>query len=111
MNTVIAVLTAFMLLSASMLALLAAIGLLRFDTVMARTHPVTKAITLGVVFACVAAAIQVDTTTDTMRLLLVALFQIITAPIAAHMVARAAHRVGSGGSRDLPLDELREAER
>lgn len=105
------VITAVLLLTASALALLSATGLLRFDTVMARTHPVTKSITLGVVVVCIAAAIRVEDPTDSLRLVLVAVFQIITAPIAAHMVARAAHRVGSGGTRDLPIDELRDRPR
>ena len=111
MTTIGTILSAGLLLLASLLALLAAVGLLRFNTVMARTHPVTKAITLGVVAVCVAGALRVEDPTDALRLLLVAVFQIVTAPIAAHMVARAAHRVGSGGTRDLPIDELRESGR
>ncbi len=104
------VLTGALLLTACTLTLFAGLGLLRFQTVFARTHPVTKAITLGVVTVCLAAALQVDEPSDVFRLLLVAGFQIITAPIAAHMVARAAHRVGTSQARGLPIDELRDAE-
>ena len=109
MNTVIMVVTMVLLVAASVLTLLAALGLLRFNTVYARSHPVTKAITLGMVAVCVAAAIQVPAGRDTLKLLLVAAFQVVTAPIAAHMVTRAAHRTGDWPTKQLAVDELRDA--
>lgn len=109
MNGAITVITAGLLLIASTLTLLASIGLLRFDTVYGRIHPVTKAITLGVVLAAVAAALQVGDPSNVAKLVLVAVFQVVTAPIAAHMVARAAHRTGERATTHLAIDELRDA--
>ena len=102
----IEILVSGMLLLASALALVTAIGLQRFDSVFARIHPVTKAITLGVVIVCIAAAIRVDDAGNTAKLLLVAGFQIITAPIASHMVARAAYRSGTELNPNMTVDEL-----
>lgn len=111
MNGALTVVTAVLLLTASSLALIAAIGLVRFRTVFGRAHPVTKAITLGMVLVCLGAAIRVADTPSTAKLLLVALFQVITAPIAGHMIARAAHRTASVSTAHLVMDELREADR
>lgn len=110
MNTAVTVITAVLLLSASALALLTTLGLVRFRTILARSHPVTKVITIGVVAVCAAGALRVEDPSDAARLILVAILQIITAPIAGHMVARSAHRAGSGGARELEVDELRDKE-
>ena len=106
MSGVLDLLTAFLLLTASTLALLAAIGLQRFDSVFARIHPATKAITLGVVTVAIGAAIQADSAGDTAKLLLVAVLQVVTSPIASHMVARAAYRAGTEISPHMQIDEL-----
>lgn len=107
MSTVLTFLTAALLLLAASLALVSAVGLMRFRSVYARSHPVTKAITLGVVAVCVAAAVQVDHPSDTAKLLLVAGFQVLTAPISAHLVARAAYRSGSAGADHMRVDEMK----
>jgi multicomponent Na+:H+ antiporter subunit G len=41
------------------------------------------------------------------KLLLVAAFQFLTAPVAAHMIGRAAYRAGTGDLDDLVIDDLR----
>jgi len=40
-------------------------------------------------------------------LLLVAAFQFLTAPVAAHMIGRAAYRAGQGDLDDLVVDDLK----
>ncbi len=100
------IVAAGLLLTASTLALLAGVGLQRFDSVFARLHPATKAITLGVVLAALGAALMVDNAGDAIKLLLAALLQLITAPIAAHMTARAAYRAGTETSPRMQVDEL-----
>lgn len=106
MSTLVDVIVAVHLLGASALALLAAVGLQRFDSVFARIHPATKAITLGVVFAAVGAALVMDSPADALKLLLAAALQLVTAPIAAHMVARASYRAGTEVSPRMRVDEL-----
>jgi multicomponent Na+:H+ antiporter subunit G len=103
---VLDVLTAVLVITASSLTLLAAIGLQRFDSVFARIHPATKAITLGVVAVAVGAALQADAAADAVKLLLVAVLQLVTSPIASHMVARAAYRAGTELNPQMQVDEL-----
>lgn len=110
MSTLLTVVTGALLFLAAALALLSAVGLMRFRSVYARSHPITKAITLGVVAVCIAAAVQVDDPSDTAKLLLVAGFQVLTAPISAHLVARAAYRSGSAGSGHMRVDEMQGVE-
>lgn len=98
-----------LLLTGSLLAMLAALGLNMFDSVFARVHPATKAITLGVVTSALGAALLVEGEGDTLKLLLVALLQIVTAPIAGHMVARSAYRAGTELSPRMLIDELADA--
>lgn len=106
MNGLVDVVSAVLLLTASALALLAAIGLQRFDSVFARIHPATKAITVGVVSVSIGAALQADSTGDAFKLLLVAVLQVVTSPIASHMIARAAYRAGTEISPRMQVDEL-----
>ncbi len=102
------VLSAVLLLSGVALALIAGLGLVRFPDVLSRMHAATKPTTLGVLLVTVGAALQVDTGGDRVKLLLVAAFQFLTAPVAAHMIGRAAYRSGTGGLDDLVVDELKD---
>lgn len=90
------------------LAVVAGVGLVRFPDVFTRMHAATKPSTLGLLLVCVGAALVLDDGTDRAKLLLVAAFQFITAPVAAHMVGRAAYGAGVG-LRDLDVDELEDA--
>ncbi len=100
------VLSGFLLLSGVALALVAALGLLRFPDIFSRMHAATKPATLGLLLITVGAALQVDSGGDRVKLLLVAAFQFLTAPVAAHMIGRAAYRTGAGARDELVLDEL-----
>ena len=102
---------AILLLSGVVLALTASLGLMRFPDVFSRMHAATKPTTLGLLLVTVGAALQVDAAGDRVKLLLVAAFQLLTAPVAAHMIGRAAYRTGVGGRADLVVDELGDASR
>ncbi len=101
------VLSAVLLLSGVALALIAGLGLVRFPDVFSRMHAATKPTTLGVLLVTVGAALQVDTGGDRVKLLLVAAFQFLTAPVAAHMIGRAAYFVNVPLWEGTILDELR----
>lgn len=103
MSTVIA--SVLLLLGVS-LAITASIGLHRFPDVFARMHAATKPATLGLALVLGGAAIRVEQRADIAKLLLVVLLQFITAPVAAHMVGRAAYRAGTELSPDTEVDEL-----
>ena len=91
------------------LAVVAGIGLIRFPDVFSRMHAATKPSTLGLLLVCLGAALVLDDGADRAKLLLVGAFQLITAPVAAHMVGRAAYGAGVGALDALVLDELADA--
>lgn len=100
------VIAAVLILLGCALALVAAIGLQRFDDVFARMHAATKPATLGVALVLVGTAVRLATLGDAAKLALVLALQFTTAPTAAHMVARAAYRSGNELSPHTVVDEL-----
>lgn len=86
------VLTAVLILSGSMLALTAAIGVVRFPDTLARMHSATKPQVLGLLMVLFGAAIQLRGSHDVGMLIVTAIFTIITAPVVAHRVGRLAYQ-------------------
>ena len=101
---------AVLLLSGVFLAVVAALGLVRLPDVFSRMHAATKPATLGLLLITVGASLQMEDGSDAAKLLLVAAFQFITAPVAAHMVGRAAYRAGTGALDELVVDELKDVD-
>jgi multicomponent Na+:H+ antiporter subunit G len=102
------VVSAVLLLTGVALAAVAALGLVRFPDVFSRMHAATKPSTLGLLLITVGAAVRMEEGSDAVKLLLVAAFQFVTAPVAAHMIGRAAYRSGAGAQDELVVDDLRE---
>jgi multicomponent Na+:H+ antiporter subunit G len=92
------------------LCLSAGVGLLRFPDVLARMHAGTKPQVLGVLLIMVGSAIRLQGWSATWMLLLVALFQLVTAPVSAHMISRVAYRRRHVRRDLLLVDELRSGE-
>ena len=99
---------AVLMLLGVLLFVVAGVGLVRFPDVFSRMHAVTKPATLGLLLVCLGAALVLDDGSDRAKLLLVAAFQFVTAPVAAHMVGRAAYGAGVGALDELVVDELRD---
>jgi multicomponent Na+:H+ antiporter subunit G len=95
-----------LLVLAGALALVAGIGLLRLPDTLSRLHAATKPQVLGLVFVVIALALQSRSWGALLVLAPILVFQMLTAPIAAHMVGRAAYRNGSIEPRVTPIDEL-----
>lgn len=72
------------------LVLLAGVGVLRFHDVYSRMHAATKAPTLGALLIGLAGVIGVGEGRAKLALAVVIIFA--TAPVASHMVGRAAYR-------------------
>ena len=92
MNVVIDVLSGVFLISGALLSLAASIGLLRFPDVASRMHAATKPQVLGLLLVLTGVALRLTSGIELATLLLVAVFQMATAPVAAHMIGRAAYR-------------------
>lgn len=102
------VVSAVCLLLGCLLTLLAAIGLLRLSDVLARMHTTAKPQVLGVVLSLVGVGLQLRRETDVATLVAIAAFQLLTVPVAAHLVGRAAYRTGQVDGSVLDADELAE---
>jgi multicomponent Na+:H+ antiporter subunit G len=83
-----------LLISGSTLALTAAIGIVRFPDVLTRMHAATKPQTLGILLILAAVALRLRDPSSVAFIVVIALFQLLTAPVSAHMVGRATFRAG-----------------
>ena len=104
--TVLDAIAAVLLLLAAFLTLAAAVGLLRFPDALSRLHAATKPQILGVILVVLALALSVRSGTVLLLLIPVVVFQLLTAPISAHMVGRAGYRTGDYEPETLTADEL-----
>lgn len=103
---IIDVVAGICLIGGSLMALSAGIGVLRFPDLLSRMHAATKPQVLGLLLVLLGAALQFHTFAAVGMIVLIALFQMMTAPVAAHMVARAAYRTGQIRADVLLSDEL-----
>jgi len=104
------VVAAACLLAGAFLCLTAGVGLLRFPDVLSRMHAGTKPQVLGVLLVMAGGAIRLQGLASSWMLLLVAGFQLLTAPVSAHMISRVAYRRRHVRRDLLLVDELRDAE-
>lgn len=92
-----------------LLTLVASIGLLSLPDVLSRMHAATKPQVVGLLLVVIGGALHLRTSVDVWMLVLVGAFQLVTAPVTAHVVGRLAHR-GDGVRRDLLyIDELNDS--
>ncbi|GGJ34993.1 monovalent cation/H(+) antiporter subunit G [Paenarthrobacter histidinolovorans] len=98
--------TAVFLIVGALMSLGAAIGLLRFPDLMSRMHAATKPQVLGLFLMLAAIGLQMRTWWVWPVLLVAWIFQLLTAPVSAHMVGRSAYRTKHGHREKLTKDEL-----
>ncbi|PFG41750.1 multisubunit sodium/proton antiporter MrpG subunit [Isoptericola jiangsuensis] len=82
------------LLAGAFLTAAAAVGTLRFDSLVGRLHAVTKPQVLGLILLLLALALRIRSWSAVSMLALVIVFQLATAPVAAHLLSRAGFRTG-----------------
>ncbi len=99
--------SAFILLGA-LVALLAGIGLLTFNTPYARFHAAGKASPIAFLFVAIGAGIEVGLR-GAAELAIVVVALLLTLPASTHLLFRATHRTTD--SVHLTVDELVEPER
>ena len=102
------IVTAGLVLAGGIFALAAAVGVLRLPDVLIRMHASTKAGTLGCGLILVAVAVHFAETGIVARAVAAIVFLLLTAPVAAHMIGRAAYRTGVPLWRETVIDELAE---
>lgn len=88
------VLAGIVLVAGSLLAVFAALGLVRFPDVLGRLQAATKLQVPGLGLVLVGSALVADSAADVAALVLVAAFQALTVPVLGQVVGRAAYRTG-----------------
>lgn len=97
--------TAVLLPAGAVFSALGALGALRFPDLLTRLHAATKPQTIGLLLVLAGVAPQTGSVAAATPLLLVAVFQLITAPVTAQTIAGAAYRAGVLDPATLTLDE------
>jgi multicomponent Na+:H+ antiporter subunit G len=87
-------LAAALIVLGSLFALVGAIGLVRLPDVYARSHAASKAGTIGSGLAMLAIAVAAPEIYVATRAIAGLLFFLLTAPVAAHLLMRAAYIAG-----------------
>jgi multicomponent Na+:H+ antiporter subunit G len=88
------ILTALLLVLGSLFSFVAALGMLRLPDTVIRMHAATKAGTLGAGLILIAVAFFYAEIGMTLRALAAIMFLLLTAPVAAHLIGRAAYYSG-----------------
>ncbi len=98
---------ALLLLAGAGLMLIAGLGVVRFPDLMLRMHAATKAGAMGVGLIGLATATSFDDASAVTRALIMVMFIMITLPVAAHVIGRAAYFAGVPLWSGTVVDELR----
>ncbi len=88
------VLIGLLALTGGFFAVIAALGVLRLPDVLVRMHASTKAGTLACGLIMASTAVYFGDGSVVFRVVAIVLFLLLTAPVAAHMIGRAAVRTG-----------------
>ncbi|SET62282.1 multisubunit sodium/proton antiporter, MrpG subunit [Oceanobacillus limi] len=110
-NIIINIVIIIALLSGTLFVLSGSIGIARFPDIYSRLHAATKASTLGLAGILIGAFLFLYVEHDIVsgKLLLSLIFILLTAPVSAHMISRAAHKVGVKPITKNRRDEYEEA--
>ena len=98
---------AILVLLGCALMLIAAIGILRMPDLLTRMQATTKAASLGAGLVLVGSAVHFQEVGVTTRVLATVFFVLLTTPIAAHLLSRAAYFLGVELWEGSVRDELR----
>lgn len=101
--------TSCLMIIGSLFCLIAALGMLRLPDTLIRMHAATKAGTLGCGLILISVAVLYHEIGITLRALAAIMFILLTAPVAAHLIGRAAYHSGIKLSKQTWIDQLGEA--
>lgn len=102
------VVSSIFLLAGTAFVLIASIGVVRMPDLMMRMHAATKAGVLGTGLLAVALMIHFPEIGVWTRAIALIMFAILTAPVAAHMIGRAAYMGGIKLWEGTVVDELQD---
>jgi multicomponent Na+:H+ antiporter subunit G len=101
---------ALLILVGSIMAVISAIGIIRFQDVYSRSHAATKSSTLAVSLTLSGVFIYLLVTESffSVRLIMGIVFVFLTSPVSGHLIIRAAYRSGVEMTDATLEDELSE---
>jgi multicomponent Na+:H+ antiporter subunit G len=102
-------LAAFLVVAGALFGALAGLGVLRLPDFYTRMHSASKAGAVGAGFILLAVALSSFDGAVALRAILGILFVLLTTPLSAHLLARAAYQVGVSPSENTSLNEMEEA--
>ena len=105
-DAVLDLIAAVCIFLAAVLSVAAGVGIIRFPDALSRLHAATKPQIFGLLLTITAIALEERSVATLLALVPVFVFQSLTAPVAAHMVGRAAYRTGQLDTTTLLVDEL-----
>ncbi|MFO7643431.1 MAG: monovalent cation/H(+) antiporter subunit G [Desulfosarcina sp.] len=101
-------LTGVLMVTGSIFCLVAALGIVRLPDPLTRMHAATKAGTLGAGLLIIAEALFYRQLGISLRAATITALLLLTAPVAAHLIARASYRSGVALSERTWIDELKD---
>lgn len=105
-DDLVLILAGLLVLAGSAFAAIAALGILRLPDVYNRMHSASKAGAVGAGMLLLSLALTSDSTPAALRALAAVAFILLTAPLAAHLLAKAAYSVGYKLGPESVLDEM-----
>lgn len=110
-NVTFELIGAILILIGSIISVISAIGIIRFNDIYSRAHAATKTTTLAVLITLAGVFIYVWLGEGyvSVRLMLGIVFVFITAPVSGHLVLRAAYRANIKMTDETLEDELKPA--
>jgi len=106
MTAIVEIVTGLMLIVGAGFALVASLGLIRLKDVYMRMHAASKAGTLGSGVMLLALAVHAGDLAVVTRAIAGVVFFLLTAPISAHLLAKAAYAAGYRPCADTKEDAL-----
>ena len=106
MSNLAEIVTAFFILVGGFFLFVGSLGLVRLPDVYCRMHAATKATTLGLSGVLIATFLTLPTQQMGFKAILAIAFAFLTAPVGAHMIARAAYKYSVKMAPESCCDEL-----
>jgi multicomponent Na+:H+ antiporter subunit G len=99
--------TSLLILGGSVMILIAAIGVWRLPDVLCRSHAAAKALTLGIFLMLLGMWSHIGGTQNAFKVLLIIFFQVITIPVASHLLGLLAWKKDLPRWKARPMDDDR----
>jgi len=106
MSELLQYLAALAVLIGAVFALLAAIGIVRLPDLYTRLHAASKAGVVGAGLILIAVALISTDAAVMLRAILGIIFLLLSTPIAAHLLARAAYKAGEMPTVTTTIEEI-----